>query len=190
METFTTHQVAKLLGVSLPTVVNWINAGRLEAYRTPGGHRRIPAKSILVFCRTFNIPEPLELRLKSAGAAEKPTIVIASFENDFAELLKEFLVVKTGFKVVVAESAFTLGLALGKADGGIVVIDWPHFSIDLLDLQSKLPSVFQPLFVCNREEETTVVQEHFPDAPLLRQPLSLDEIHASIGRSLERILSV
>ena len=38
---YTTYQVAKFLGVSLPTVVNWVNNGLLAAHRTPGGHRRI-----------------------------------------------------------------------------------------------------------------------------------------------------
>ena len=38
---YTTFEAARLLGVSLPTVVNWIKARRLKAHRTPGGHRRI-----------------------------------------------------------------------------------------------------------------------------------------------------
>ena len=40
---FTTFQVAKFLGVSPPTVVNWVNSGLLVAHRTPGGHRRMRA---------------------------------------------------------------------------------------------------------------------------------------------------
>ncbi len=32
-------EVAKLLGVSGSTVRNWTKTGRLESYRTPGGHR-------------------------------------------------------------------------------------------------------------------------------------------------------
>lgn len=35
------HQVSRLLQVSPSTVVAWINQGKLEASRTPGGHRRV-----------------------------------------------------------------------------------------------------------------------------------------------------
>ena len=38
-----TGQVAKKLGVSTQAVINWIEAGKLEAIKLPGGHYRIPA---------------------------------------------------------------------------------------------------------------------------------------------------
>lgn len=38
-----TGEVAKKLGVSTQTVVNWIESGKLKAFRSPGGHYRIPA---------------------------------------------------------------------------------------------------------------------------------------------------
>ncbi|SHH76269.1 MerR family transcriptional regulator [Desulfosporosinus lacus] len=42
-EMLSTGQVAKKLGVSTQAVINWIEAGRLEAIKLPGGHYRIPA---------------------------------------------------------------------------------------------------------------------------------------------------
>ena len=53
---YTTYQVAKHLGVSLPTVVNWVNSGLLAAHRTPGGHRRIARNDIIAFAREHNYP--------------------------------------------------------------------------------------------------------------------------------------
>jgi excisionase family DNA binding protein len=44
----TTFQVAKLLSVTPDAVLKWVKSGKLEAYRTPGGHYRIPKKSIEV----------------------------------------------------------------------------------------------------------------------------------------------
>ena len=42
----TTRQAATILGVSVPTVQGWVEAGRLDAWKTEGGHRRIPLGSI------------------------------------------------------------------------------------------------------------------------------------------------
>ncbi len=42
---YTTIDVAKRLGVSLQTVQRWVDSGRLKAWKTLGGHRRIDAQS-------------------------------------------------------------------------------------------------------------------------------------------------
>jgi excisionase family DNA binding protein len=46
---YTTGDVAKLLGVSDRTVVNWVRAGQLSAFTTPGGHRRFRASDVETF---------------------------------------------------------------------------------------------------------------------------------------------
>ena len=38
---YTTHEVAKLLGVTPITVIRWIDSGKFKCYTTVGGHRRI-----------------------------------------------------------------------------------------------------------------------------------------------------
>lgn len=42
----TTFEAAKLLSVTPDAVLKWIKLGILDARRTPGGHHRIPKKSI------------------------------------------------------------------------------------------------------------------------------------------------
>ena len=42
----TTTEAAKLLSVSSDTVLKWVKAGKIESYRTPGGHCRIPFQAI------------------------------------------------------------------------------------------------------------------------------------------------
>ncbi|MBF0193611.1 MAG: response regulator [Magnetococcales bacterium] len=43
----TASQTAKMFGVAVQTVHQWVEKGLLEAWRTPGGHRRILKKSVL-----------------------------------------------------------------------------------------------------------------------------------------------
>lgn len=42
----TTREAATLLGISLRTAQQWVEKGRLEAWKTSGGHRRITRSSI------------------------------------------------------------------------------------------------------------------------------------------------
>ena len=43
---FTTTEAANLLSVSPDTVLKWVRAGKIESYRTPGGHSRIPSEAV------------------------------------------------------------------------------------------------------------------------------------------------
>jgi excisionase family DNA binding protein len=45
-ESISTRQAAKLLHVALSTVQAWVESGHLQAWKTPGGHRRIPLESV------------------------------------------------------------------------------------------------------------------------------------------------
>ena len=53
---FTTHEVAHLLQVDASTVAKWVDQGKLTAFRTPGGHRRVRDSDFREFCERFKIP--------------------------------------------------------------------------------------------------------------------------------------
>ena len=143
-----------------------------------------------MFCRSFGMPEPLQLRQnKPQTPRSKPVIAIAGFENDFSDLLRDFLTVKTGFHVQVSETPLALGLVLAKHEVGILVVDWAHFGIDLRDLHSNVPGNMDILFLCSREEEASVIRGVFPENVVLLQPVPLEEIHAAIGRRLETLFA-
>ena len=46
MELLRPSEAAKELGVSYPTLKQWIYRGRLQSVTTPGGHHRIPRREI------------------------------------------------------------------------------------------------------------------------------------------------
>jgi excisionase family DNA binding protein len=48
--------IAKRCGVSNTTVLRWISAGQLDAFRLPGGHYRIERNNFLKFLTKFSMP--------------------------------------------------------------------------------------------------------------------------------------
>lgn len=119
---YTTHQVAKLLGVSLATVVNWSKQGRIEAHRTPGGHRRISRDSLLKFCRVFDYPVPAELRAFAAAVA-RPRLLIVHGDHAFAELLRDYLVLDKDVSVGITDRALEVGFLLVTQPPQVVLLD-------------------------------------------------------------------
>lgn len=55
------HEVARLAGVSPSTVLVWIDQGKLHAHRTPGKHRRVSREVLVAFMREHGMPIPREL---------------------------------------------------------------------------------------------------------------------------------
>src|SRR5260221_9484403 len=74
----TSHEIARLLGVSASAVLSWIDKGWLNAHRTPGGHRRVGKVVLLKF------PHPDRLPL-SVGLAR--VRALAHNDHDPVELL-------------------------------------------------------------------------------------------------------
>ena len=46
MESLKPKDAAKIIGISYPTIKQWIYDGKIESVKTPGGHHRIPTKEV------------------------------------------------------------------------------------------------------------------------------------------------
>jgi excisionase family DNA binding protein len=62
----TSHEVGDLLQVNPSSVKKWVNEGRIAAFRTPGGHRRIRVADLVEFLNRHAMPIPRPL----AGGVE------------------------------------------------------------------------------------------------------------------------
>lgn len=58
---YTTHDVAAMLQCDPSTVSKWTEQGKLLAFKTPGGHRRIRQVDLLAFLEEFRMPVPPQL---------------------------------------------------------------------------------------------------------------------------------
>lgn len=117
---FTTFETAKLCHVSPLSIINWVNAGRLPAFRTPGGHRRIRREDLVRFMRDNGIPLADELREGSG----RPKILVVDDEASIREVLSEHLTTRaTTYEVLTAADGFEAGRLIATFRPDIVLLD-------------------------------------------------------------------
>src|SRR6266481_1394687 len=74
-DVLSTRQVAMLLGVGEATVKRWADAGEIDCFRTPGGHRKFRLRDVTAFVnkRQYHVAETLPAQLtpgEEAGGDE------------------------------------------------------------------------------------------------------------------------
>jgi len=74
----TPAELARAIGVSESSVKRWIDAGRIEALRTPGGHRRVPIAAAVRFIHETGQPlaDPTVLGLDEATTGDTSGAVV------------------------------------------------------------------------------------------------------------------
>jgi len=115
---YTTYEAAHLLGVSLPTVVNWVTARRLKAHRTPGGHRRIAREDLGAFMLRHGMPLPPEL--SDAVAARRKALVVGDAGPAREGSVRQLA--EAGYAVEQASHGFAAGAAAARFQPDAVVL--------------------------------------------------------------------
>jgi excisionase family DNA binding protein len=125
---YSTAAVARLLGVSVPTVQRWVDLGVLKAWKTVGGHRRIDAASADSFIQ----------RREQAGAepppaiaddGARPSVLIVDDNPDDRDLLAALAnEAFPGAAVSVAGNGFEGLMAIGQCKPDVLMTDivMPH----------------------------------------------------------------
>ena len=113
----TTGQVAIHCQVSIETVTNWVKAGKLEAFATPGGHRRIYVEAFRTFLRDHDMPPYGE------EPAAKPRILVVDDEPDIIKLIVDILSRSGHYEIATASDGFEAGIQLTKFRPDLVVLD-------------------------------------------------------------------
>jgi excisionase family DNA binding protein len=115
MRYLTTGEVASRCQVSVGTVKNWIEAGQLEAFRTPGRHFRIRASELRRFQAAFGFGTETD---------DPPRILVVDDQQDFVELaldaLKDLL---PGVRVEGACGGYEALLKIGSLQPHLLVLD-------------------------------------------------------------------
>jgi len=125
MEILTVSQASKYCQVSSKTIINWIDAGHLKAYKTVGGHRRIKKEDLDQFLKDKGMPIPEE-----AKGEERKKILVVDDDKIIVETIVQALEEdEFGYEMISASDGFEAGLQVN------------HFKPDLLILDIMMPDI-------------------------------------------------
>ncbi len=132
---YSTAELADRLGVSIPTIQRWVDAGRLSAWKTPGGHRRIEAASAE--------------RLLAAGHQVRPerpppvpVAIVVDDNPDDRELL--VAIVQSALpaaSVLAFDSAVQALVAIGRRPPDLLITDIAMPHMDGLEMLRQLAAL-------------------------------------------------
>lgn len=120
-DVFSTHSAAKFCRVTPMTIIRWIEEGRIKAYKTPGGHRRIMRADLEDFCRRSGIPMQWEVRVDKD---ETQRVLIIDDDRSVVDAIIDVVVDDRSGK----SDTFSVEHADNAFDAGRLLVEFrPHF---------------------------------------------------------------
>lgn len=191
MTVFTVNQVGEFLQVSPQTIVNWIEAGRLEAYKTPGGHRRIKKSDLEAFVKQHDMPvfglpsDPDEggNKMKKILVVDDDQVIVATITAGLEEDPHDY-------EVISAADGFEAGIQVSHFKPDVLILDIMMPDIDGYEVCRKLKSLEETkhikIIVLSGyldEESYKKMREYGADL-CFSKPLPLDKLKEEIARLL------
>src|SRR4030043_11837 len=187
MEILTVSQAGKCCKGSPKTIINWIEAGHLKAYKTVGGHRRIKKEDLDQFLRDKGMPLPEEPK----GEERKKILVVDDDKIIVETIVQSLEEDEYGYEMISASDGFEAGLQVN------------HFKPDLLILDIMMPDI-NGYEVCQKiksnpetketkiivlsayldDDAFTKMNEHGADA-CFSKPLPLQQLKFEVAKLLE-----
>ncbi len=165
-----------MLGVTPPTVIKWVTEGRLEAHRTPGGHRRIAAVDLAEFAGRCGYTIEVVPTSVSHSDDGLTRVLIIDREQDFAEMVAEYLQMKGTFRVAHASSAMMAGFFVGTVRPEVVLFDIDATGIDIHTLMGLTRSARLILLTSLMSPEIENLQATIDGAKVVEKPVKLDHL--------------
>jgi molybdopterin-binding protein len=113
----TPREAAEILGISYPTIKQWIYKGKLRTAKTPGGHHRIPEEEIEKHLRaTLGHGSREEWRVGSDRISESNQLAGRILALKVDGLIAQVTISVGGYRltsIITAEAASELRLKIG-----------------------------------------------------------------------------
>ncbi len=130
---YTTYQIGKFCQVNIRTVIRWIETGKLKAYSTPGGHRRVKWSDLINFLVENRMPIPKEIE-----EAKYRKILVVDDDPDFLELVKKILGDIPEVQVRTTTSGFDAGVIIADWNPDLILLDFIIPDLDGFEVTRKL----------------------------------------------------
>lgn len=120
----TTGKVAAHCHISPDTVINWIKDGKLKAYTTLGGHRRVHVSDFRAFLTAYGLP-PYE-----DDPSDLCKVLVVDDEPDVVQLITRNLQEVDRYVLQTAVDGFDAGLMVSKFKPDLILLDLMMPNID------------------------------------------------------------
>jgi two-component system response regulator VicR len=132
---YTTYQIGKFCQVNIRTVIRWIETGKLKAYSTPGGHRRVKWSDLINFLSQNKMPIPRELE-----EAKRKKILIVDNEKQFIEKVNKVLSNVPDIEIKATASGFDTGTLVAEWVPDLILLNFTIPELDSFDITKKIRS--------------------------------------------------
>jgi two-component system response regulator VicR len=130
---YTTYQIGKFCQVNIRTVIRWIETGKLKAYSTPGGHRRVKWSDLITFLTENRMPIPKELE-----EAKKRKILVVDDDPDFLEIASKIIEKIPEAEVQTTASGFDAGVLVAELHPDLILLDFLIPDLDGFEITKKI----------------------------------------------------
>ncbi|MSP61592.1 MAG: response regulator [Myxococcales bacterium] len=130
----TSHQVGAILQANPSSVKKWISEGRLIAFRTPGGHRRIRAADLVQFIDAYKMPIPRRL----SDASRRRLLVVDDDTAHLRALNRALKKYSTRIEVSLIANGIDALVRVGAFRPHLVVLDVVMPTVNGLEVCQRL----------------------------------------------------
>lgn len=181
----TSHEVGDLLQVNPSSVKKWVNEGRIPAFRTPGGHRRIKVGDLVEFLDRHDMPIPRKL----AAAGKKRILIVDDDAVHLRALERRLKPHKGRLHVELTENGIDALVLVGSFKPHLIVLDVFMPELDGLEVCRRLkrnPETRSIEVVVTSAHLTRAVEENAVAAGAVRclaKPIELKVLLEHLGLS-------
>ena len=183
-----TRDAAVLLGVSVKTVQLWVESGVLQAWKTPGGHRRVTKQSV----RALLLQRGQAVTVPAATTTPSRFTMLVVDDEATMRRLYELTVPHWGLPIVLmtAKNGFEGLIRIGEHKPDILITDLRMPGMDGFRMIASLrsdPNYSSIRIIVVSGLSAAEIRDHggLPeDIPLFPKPIPFDRVRAAIEHCL------
>ncbi len=179
----TSYEVGSLLQVNPSSINKWVKDGRIPAFRTPGGHRRIRASDLVSFLTTHKMPIPRTL----AGAAKRRLLIVDDDPKQLEAMRRLLKAQSDRVEVVLVDNGVDALVQIGALKPHVAVLDVFMPLVDGLEVCRRLkanPETAAIRIIVASGQMTPEVEKKAREAGAdvcLAKPVNIDALLAEVG---------